>query len=407
MLDSAKGPSAGIIFQFEIALLELAQIGIDESISIEKMDDIAKEDENGTYICTIQAKHSITLSGTNFGSTSDDLWKTMNIWISKIKSGILKEKNEFIAITNKKVPSNSIIRIFNQQPYDEVLMEIKYLKQKQEVEYQKKIHKKGKGHTIKKTIDRIGNVLANPVELKIIIENFKFRESIETKEEFLNKINMGTLESNEKKDFIYQIFLGWITDSSKESWKNQKDAVFSKKQFEKKFRLIVSDHTLVEGIFRTKKQIQTNNFVDIGEVNRNQLFIKQLQEIERPFNDEIIKDAIIDFILADIEIAYLITNKNGTFLTKYDFKDFEDRCEDKWNNIKKKHIRKNIEAHSNEELSIVACNIYDEIMQDVILEFQDSEKFNDSNRYIQNGTFLRLSNSPKIGWRPDWEKLYK
>ena len=87
--------------------------------------------------------------------------------------------------------------------------------------------------------------------------------------------------------------------------------------------------------------------------------------------------------------------------------DIKTVTADKWNKIKKKYIRKNIEAHSNQELSIVACNIYDEIMQEVILEFQDSEKFNDSNRYIQNGTFLRLSNSPKIGWRPDWEKLYK
>jgi len=98
MKDSAKGPVSGYIYQFEIALLELSQLNVNESISIEKVDDIAKEDAKGTFICTIQAKHSISLSGSNFGNTSEDLWKTINIWIEKLNKGILKKENKFYLV---------------------------------------------------------------------------------------------------------------------------------------------------------------------------------------------------------------------------------------------------------------------------------------------------------------------
>lgn len=408
MSDLAKGSVAGFMFQFEIALLELSQLKANESISIEKVDDIGKEDEKGTYICTIQAKHSISSSGSNFGTTSVDLWKTINNWIDKIKANTLNSNNDFIAITNQKIPNNSIVRDFNKLNFDDLFKKIIHLKETQIIDYKNKTKTDGnKGKTIKETILRLEKVIANKKEFEIIVKKFKFTERVEAKEEFLNRTFLNAIGSADKRNDIYQRFYGWITETSLENWKDGKEAIFSKLQFDKKHALIISNHTLIEGIFRTKKQINSDEIVDIDNVNKNELFIKQIEDIERPFSDRIIRDAILDYIMSDIEITYLITNKKGTIITKSDFEEFQDTCEHKWNIVKQKYIRKSFDKYSEDELVEISCNIYDEIMNELKVEFQDSYSFNDTNRYIQNGTFLKLSNIPRIGWHPLWEIKYK
>ncbi|WP_395063917.1 ABC-three component system protein [Flavobacterium sp.] len=407
MSDLAKGSVAGFMFQFEIGLLELSQLNTNESISIEKVDDIGKEDEKGTYICTIQAKHSISLSGSNFGSTSVDLWKTINNWIDKIKVKTLNLNNDFIAITNQNVPQNSIIRKFNIIDFESLFLMILELRAKQEQAYNAKINQGEKGNTLKETISRLNKVIDNKKEFEIIVKKFKFKENSNAKEEFINRTFLNSLDSDDKKNNIYQRFYGWITETSFENWKNGKEAIFSKLQFDNKYALIISNHTLVEGIFRTKRQLSLDEVINIDEIDRNELFIKQIKDIERPFSNDIIRKAILDYIMSDIEITFLITNKNGTILTKSDFEEFQDNCEQKWHIVKQKYIRKSIDKYSDEDLIEISCNIYDEIMNELKVDFQDSYSFNDTNRYIQNGTFLKLSNFPKIGWHPQWEIKYK
>ena len=80
MSDSAKGPLAGYLFQFEKALLLLAELDkVTDSISIEDVDDIATHADDGTVLMTIQAKHSISSSGTTYEDTSHALWRTIEI----------------------------------------------------------------------------------------------------------------------------------------------------------------------------------------------------------------------------------------------------------------------------------------------------------------------------------------
>jgi len=46
-------------------------------------------------------------------------------------------------------------------------------------------------------------------------------------------------------------------------------------------------------------------------------------------------------------------------------------------------------------------------MKELSLQFDEAYSFSDSTRYIQNGTFLKLSDIPEIGWHPEWENRYK
>jgi len=145
----------------------------------------------------------------------------------------------------------------------------------------------------------------------------------------------------------------------------------------------------------------------VKNIDKNRLFIKQLEDIDREFNEDIIKEAVLDFILCEIEITHFITDTSGNYLTRTDFEDFEEKCEDSWNKIKRKFIHNKINTYGEEELNVIACKIYDAIMSDLRLEFLDCYGFNDNNKYIQNGTFLKLSDEPRIGWNPEWEKKYK
>ncbi len=406
-MSTAKGPSSGYIYQFEIALWQLSSLEDNQSISIESIDDIGKLDEKGTYIATIQAKHSISSSGKSFGNTSEDLWKTLNIWIKNIRDGKLTSDNKFYANSNKKPPKNSIIEKLGKISFDELLAEIESIKATQKLKIEQNDLKGEDSPTIKKTISRIDNTLLYKKELKIISQNFELLdENIDVKSLVFNKMNLGGY-SDDQKDNFYHTFLGWVQDKSKQFWINGSDAIFSKKEYDIKFNSLRDIHLLNKLIFRKKDLLENGTLIDPQSINKDQTFIKQILDIDRFQKNEIIEEAIIDYLCRDIEIAHLINSSSP--LTREDFKKFEENCIKKWKNIHRKHITKpKIQDYTIEELNQISITIYDEVMTSLNMSFQDDFGiFNDSNKYIQNGTFLSLSDVPVIGWHPEWERKYK
>ena len=157
--------------------------------------------------------------------------------------------------------------------------------------------------------------------------------------------------------------------------------------------------------FRKKEDLQIEKPFDQNLIKKDQIFIKQIDEIDRYKKEEIIEEAIIDYLCRDIEMSYLITGIS--IITREDFKAFENKCFQKWREVSRRFITKsNIDEYTLEELNNLAIKIYDEIMQNLKVDFKESFGFNDSNKYIQNGTFLNLSDSPKIGWHPKWQEKY-
>lgn len=405
-LNEAKGPSAGYIYQFEIALWQLSELKNNESITIESVDDVAKVDEKGTYITTIQAKHSICSNGKSFGNTSEDLWKTLNIWIENIKNGKLNLNNKFIANSNKKAPKNSIIEKIGKVDFNVLIAEIESVKAAQQVKVENKESKNEGASTIKKTISKIDNVLSNKNELEIISKNFDlWDEQTEVKSQIFDRMNLGGY-TDEQKDNFYYNFLGWIQNTSKEFWLNGAEAIFSKHDFDIKFNSLRDIHLLNKLYFRKKDILENNNLIDSESVDKNQVFIKQIDDIDRYQKNEIIEEAIIDYLCRDIEIAHLINNSSP--LTRDDFENFESNCIKKWKEIIRKNVTKtNIQDYTIDELNQISIKIYDEVMTGLKMSFQDDFGiFDDSNKYIQNGTFLSLSDKPVIGWHPEWKKRY-
>lgn len=401
-LDSAKGPSSGYYFQFELALLHLALLKKDEKISIEKVDDIAKENLKSGQILSIQAKHSIVSGQTSFGSTSKDLWKTLTIWADKLSNQTFNKETEFLAVSNKSIPKNSIAWEFQDKSFEECIIAIGNLlkRQQQKLEKAKKNGKTGK--SIEYTIKIIQTVISKKDELEIIISNFKIKENINVKNEFLSKVHLDINTSDEKLiEIIYEDFIGWISTKSVQAWKNGNEAQFSKYEFDEKYHTLLQKHSFSFKYFRNRDE----HNVEIPH-HKEDTYIQQLKDLDRnrETKEDIIKEAILDKIACELEISHIITNTNS--FTEHDFLKFEELCEKKWKEVRNKHFIKDLESYSNEELNSIANSIYTEIMYDVKLKFQDTFGFDSNNKYIQNGSFLSLSDYPKIGWHPKWKELY-
>lgn len=98
----------GYIYQIRYALYLLLKNKEEEAnISIEKFDDIAFTEPDGTSNTFIQLKHHTKKYG-NLTDSSTDIWRTLNSWINELKKDItLLNNTKFLIITTAKSPNNS------------------------------------------------------------------------------------------------------------------------------------------------------------------------------------------------------------------------------------------------------------------------------------------------------------
>lgn len=118
----------------------------------------------------------------------------------------------------------------------------------------------------------------------------------------------------------------------------------------------------------------------------------------------IISEAIIDYICSEIELNQIIDTCD---FTKKDFQEFSDLCYQKWQECVDSYIIYELDEYSDKEKNDFAIQIFNQVMKELTLQFDEAYSFSDSTRYIQNGTFLKLSDIPEIGWHPEWENKYK
>lgn len=409
MAELAPGPAAGYIFQFELALAMLS--GLDKSkdvVSIEKVDDVAVENEDDLVLLTIQSKHSISPNGTTFEDTSKALWRTLEIWIQKLQSNELTPQTKFVCATNKPIAHNALIRKIKDLRIDDLKQTMNNLLADQKnklTEFQSK--DKEKGATIKRTIAWIEFALGNWDHLKAIKEQLEIWDTNEAKKKFLGEVHMNTDDYTQvRKDNSYQTMLGWLVDGAKARWLNSKTASFTKSDFESKWYYVINSPTLIKAIFRKKGDLGTIDN-QVIEAQKAELFVKQIEDIDRR-NDakkNKIENAIIDFICYDIEMTHILV-KNGA-ITKSDFDAFKETCFDKWQSCFDSHVIQELADYNTTQQNNLAIAIFDHIMDHTEVNFLDDIPFNTGNRYIRNGTFLKLSNAPLIGWHPNWQAKYK
>ncbi len=407
MAELAPGPASGYIYQFELALATVAGLGHPtDVVSLEKVDDVAVQNEDDLVTLSIQSKHSISPNGTTFEDTSKALWRTIEIWIQKLNSKELDHNTIFITATNKKIVGDALVRKIKDEPIDAIETILKELLDDQKEKL--KVFKKkdpAKGGTIAKTIQWIEFALTNWDKFHIIKNNLEIWDSNFPKLKFLNSVHMSGSEYSEtSKDNVYHSMLGWMTENSKAKWMQGKDASFSKAEFETKLFLIRSTPSLLNAVFRKKINLGTLEARDIEE-KRSELFVRQIEDIKRrkDAKEKKVEEAIINFLYHDIEVSHILKKGN---ITKVDFDEFREKCKKRWETCFDSHVKQEIEEYTEDQRNELAISIYDEIMDNIEVKFMEDHSFNADNRYIHNGAFLKLSNLPEIGWHPEWKSKY-
>ena len=407
MSDSASGSISGFLFQFEKALVLLASINDSDSVvTIENVDDVAIENDDSVVLLTVQQKHSISPNGTVFEDTSYALWRTIQIWIQKIQSNIFSNETSFVCSTNKKIKIDALICKIRDNEFETVLAEVSELLKDQKVKYTEAKNNGGTGASIKKVNTLIQFALNNQTEFKIIKEKLKILDEENLKDSFLSEVHLITKEySDLQRDNVYENMYGWIVHRSLSMWRNGNIASFKKEVFNTKFAHVSSNPAITNAIF-TEKSKHGSISLELQKAVRDELFVTQIQDIDRnaKAKERKIEKAILDYLYHDIEVARIVDIGN---YTEVDFEEFKELCYEKWQTHYDSQVLKELSDYSKEEMNDLAINIFDSIMDNIVLDFNNKVTFNSSNKYIHNGAFLKLSNIPRIGWHPDWETKYR
>lgn len=410
MSDSASGSIAGFLFQFEKALVLLATLdNTTDVVSIEQVDDVAIQNDEDLVLVTIQSKHSIAPNGTTFEDTSKALWRTLQIWIEKLENGTFNNSTKFVCSTNKRIPDNYLLRRILTKSFDDVIEDIKLLLKNQKEKLKKLQDSKGNaGNSIRAINKLIEFVLSKEDTFRIIKENLEVEDVESLKDRFFIATHMSTDNFTQtRKDFVYDHMYGWLINGSKSKWLQgtKIGATFTKMDFDAKLSIVNANPAIVNAVFRKKDDLGTINSNLLSEVKK-ELFVTQISDISRKKSakERLIENAVLDFIYHDIEMAHIV--KGGNF-TEPDFREFQKSCMDRWQKYVDTVIIKELEEYDEIEKNEMAIKIFDNIMNNMEVNFQEGFSFNSSNSYIRNGTFLKLSNIPEIGWHPDWESKYK
>jgi hypothetical protein len=356
---------------------------------------------------TLQAKHSISSSGATFEDTSTALWRTFEIWIDKLEAGIFNDKTVFVCCTNKIIPTSSLLRRIRTLRFDKAMDSIVELLKTQQKKLRGAVEKDADaGATIKQTIKYIKKVLLKKDVFKIIHKKLEIADGESLKENFLNQLHLGSDQvTDTQKDRIYQEFNGWIINNSKSKWLHDSEARFTKQSFDDKWHIIWTNPSIITAIFRTKAALGGISDLDILSKKRD-LFVRQIEDIKRnaAAKTRIIKEAILDYLYAEIELKHVVDK--GDYTDK-DFELFMGECRKMWQQVFDGKVLKEINEYSDDEKNDIAIAIFDTIMKEIKLEFDEGFCFTTSNVYVRNGCFLKLSDAPTIGWHPEWEKKYK
>ena len=405
MSDSAKGSISGYLYQFDRAFFLLCDITEDEGfISLERVDDVSVHSEEGTILIVEKDKNSIAESGTTFKDTSKDLWRTIELWIQKIKEKTLNSSTKFQCSTNKIIPNNALVKFMfqNKDSFELVkdkIQEIRKIQEEKLNNYKIKDNKRGKH--VQKILSLIDYAIVNEAELKIIVSNLFVYDNTNLKREIISKLRISSY-SELQQETIYNNLYGWMVNICKYKWNNDLHAEISKRDFDYQYKLNLTSPSIINAIFRAKKDISIDD-IDF-ESKKDEIFVKQINILNTGEEAKkfYVRKAIEDFLRYEIEQTYIIGKGN---ILKEDFMEFLNVCLDKWKDYFYSLVTKEIEDYTDKEMNDLGIKVYNHIINDLQVHFKNDISFNTDNMYIKNGSFLKLSNIPEIGWHPNWKNL--
>ena len=385
---SAAGAFLGFLFQIERVLIWLSDADSGGFIGLETNDDIEVRLNSGENIHTIyeQAKNA---QGGNipFSDFSVDLWKTLSIWTDAIQTGTIDlTKSNFSAITNKTLPKDRLIVKIGKAENEEdciaclnILKDIGPRTNKQVQPYSSKV------------ASCSDQLLTDLIKKVIVLDGSYHHNSVDLKKTLKNNLRIG---AEVRFNHVYERLVGYITNLAITNWRKKQEVWISVDAFRKTFNNIVAEDLNKPFIERTIDSLPNFSKKQIDS-ERGALFVKQLMSIDCDEQD--VYDAINDFLRAGIQ-KHWHTVEGEVLEDKYDA--YHDDLYNYWKSVAKPRFRNNPNNQSKEDIGY-------EVYHNTIIYKGKLSGQTPEQGFTHRGAFHYLANEPRLGWRSDWEKLFK
>lgn len=395
---AADKKSLGFEFQDFVYIEKLIELTQGQTLCLELYDDIHVEtiaDGCVKELLLIQVKHSID-SG-NITDRDIDLWKTIDNWLKLIPELPVDSTLRFQLYTNKTL-NNQIFVSLLKAPRQNILAILDYIREidSKIFEAESKKEPKDSVNPIAKYVKAIAET--SDEELKFLFDRFEFYSDNSS---IISRISDALLQ--------LAIPVACLDETRKHVIGAFKESKFSKIIKGEKVVITFDDFRVDMGFDRIIRSaradpIEFDRFIDLYYNYQrpdklsftHSKFYEQLQDIGID-NDEIV-DRGVEMILTEQFISSL--QEAGSFSASENLR-LENKAVTDWQLLHRQLHRRTNQDDENEHLQ-ASLDCYDKTMISP-LKVSDLEL----PKNLSCGTYIKLSNFPRIGWRKDWKGKFE
>lgn len=385
------GQMRGYLLQIRHMLYELISIE-DITVSVEQLDDVAVEKDDGTIIA--EQLKSVISADNPVANRSTVFWKTLYNWYNYVKNGdlsISKTIFKMIVIANRDISVGNISeQIFNAKTYDEAKEALK----------QAKLALWGKNEELKAKIpDSYADyleVLFSPANEDVVtkliskVEPYIYEDNYD--EQLTARFYKQILPSKFKDNLLIYM-LGWVDETANCYTKQGLPPIITSKEYRDALEAQCRMYYEKDVIPQLTPKIPHDQAVK--EVEKADTYIKQLDLIEESFEEKLY--AASDYLQAKSENTE--RSKKG-LITKQIMDGYQDKVCRLWRN-KRKQVLFSQQCGDSDILKGQA--LYTEMSTCVLLLDNSYPDFWGA------GILHSLANlphdNPQIGWHPKYEEL--
>lgn len=377
---SVPATAAGIVFQFERALVHLAKSGKGSAVGIETSDDVAIRTAQGQETWE-QDKLSYQTSGHPFTDKSKNLWNTLLIWTEQLKSiPNNKGKTQLNLVTNRPVP-DCIARKISEAETDKQIKDcIKELRDagtSEQVDIQALMNR-----VLSNSDEELGSLIS-------IAKLYDGGTGTAGLDLYNQLIELLDLPDGLPSDTIAEALAGWLKDTVMDCWRNRNPAWVTHESFNKrKYELVrqLQRNRLLE---RQEHEVLTDGEEQEEAKLRN--FVSHLTLINH--EEEEILEAINDFVRFNSERSRLLLEGE---VSETDWNALFTELRRRWKPILNR-LKRNRGGLSAEEAGQEV--LYHTIDPNFYATLAGSQT---THKYFTSGAYHRLADEDKVWWHPDY-----
>lgn len=387
----AVGQMQGYMLQVRHMLFELISLD-DIIVSVEKLDDVAVENPDGSVI-TEQLK-SVTSDGNPATDRSVVFWKTLYNWFNYVNNGsLIVDKTIFriVVVSNHKLGAGDIVGKFHKaSKREDALKALEAAK----------LNIWGKDDILKREVpdsyEPYLEVLFSPTNNDLVAQIIS-RVELDIHEndydEKLIKKFSGQSIPPEFADNLLVHMLGWVTEEVNNYIKQGLPAVITSIDYRKALVAQCRMYNQQNAIPVLSREITPDEART--EVEIQDVYIRQLDLIQMDFDDKL--DAASDYLQTKAETT--IRAEKGLF-TPQSSKDYNDKICRIW---------------KSKRTQVLLLPAYTDVMKGQQLYAQMGEVAPQIDStfpsFFGSGTLQTLANNPcedpEIGWHPNYKELLK